>query len=97
MKVWPFFQPNIQKMTILFLMLLLWIMPTWKVATCKICYKQHHGFPITFVILDSSSGLYTYDWIDYFSISAFLIDAITLYLLSCVIVFISYHLSTKKN
>jgi hypothetical protein len=60
MKVWNFFQPNIQKMTILFLMSLLWIMPTWKVATCKICYKQHHGFPITFVILDSSSGLYTH-------------------------------------
>ncbi len=98
MKVWVFFQPTIHKIIVFFLILLLWVVPTWKVATCKICWEQYHGFPITFIVLNST-GFYSpyYYSLDSFSISAFLIDVITLYLLSCVIAFIPYYPFTKKN
>ena len=97
MKIWIFFRPTIYKTINFCLILSLWVIPTWKVATCKICWEQHHGFPINFIILDSISMLQPRYWIDSFNTSAFLIDVIMLYLLSCVIVFISYHLPIGKN
>ena len=97
MKIWFFFQPTIHKIIFFFLISLLWIIPTWKDATCKICWEQGHGFPINFIILDSTSGLYPSYWIDSFSAQAFLIDIVVLYLLSCVIFFISYYLYKEKK
>jgi len=97
MKVWRFFQPTIHKIIAFFLISLLWVVPTWKEATCKICWEQRHGFPINFIILDSMSGLYPAYWIDSFSVQAFLIYVIVLYLLSCVITSTSYYLYKEKK
>jgi len=71
------------------LILLLWIIPTWKRATCKICWEQGHGFPINFVIIDNVTGLHPSYTVGYFNVCFFLIDIFMLYLLICAIVSIA--------
>ena len=97
MKIRYFFQPTIPKISSLSLLLLWWIIPTWKVATCKICWKQFHGFPYTFIILDKTGfGISSYFYsLDYFDISAAVLNIVVLYFFSCVIAYISYHFSNK--
>ncbi len=97
MKVWAFFQPTIYKIIIFSLILLLWVIPTQRMATCKICWEQHHGFPITFITLTSTSMPDLRYQIDSFSTSSLLIDVIVLYLLTCIIFLISSRLSIRKN
>jgi hypothetical protein len=97
MKLWAFFQPTISKIISLGLILLLWLVPTQKMATCKICWEQHHGFPITFIITFTSTSMPGLRYqIDSFSTLSLLIDVIVLYLLSCIIFSISYRLSLQK-
>jgi hypothetical protein len=97
MKVWSFFQPTVHKIIVFFSILLLWVIPTWKDATCKICWEQGYGFPINFIRVDSITGPYPGYWVGYFNFQVFLFDVFLLYLLACLIIFVSYHLYKKKE
>ena len=84
MKIWSFLQPTIQKVSVLSLLLLLWIIQTWKVATCKVCWEQNHGFPFTFIVLEKISiGSYSYS-IEFLDISALALNLSILYFVSCI-------------
>jgi hypothetical protein len=89
MKGWSFFQPKAYKLAALGLLLLLWIMPTSRMAVMKGTWEIHHGFPFTFIFLIESTvgGIYRI-WISGFDIAALITDVAILYLVSCIISFL---------
>ena len=91
MKVLSFFRPTFYKIIVLLLLALTWIVPTGKVATCKICWEQYYGFPFTFVIFEKY-GITGYTYVlDSINIYALVLNLVILYFSSCVTVHISYH------
>ena len=86
MRIWSLLQPTAQKLIVLVLISLLWVIPTSKGAIMKGTWEQHHGFPFTFIFLVESTvgGRYSI-WISRFPVVFLVADVIILYLVSCIV------------
>ena len=88
MRIYSFAKPTVQKLFLLSLTLLLWVIPTLREGIMKGTWEQHHGFPITFITLVKSTvGGGYHIWISHFYFTSLIIDVAILYLISCIVFF----------
>ena len=88
MRIWLFIKPTAQKLLLLSLTLLLWVIPTLREGIRKGTWEQHHGFPITFIsLVESTVGGGYQIWISRFYFASLIIDIAILYLISCIVFF----------
>jgi hypothetical protein len=100
MRILSFLKPTALKVVALLLGSLLWFLPTWKIATSKISWEQHHGFPFTFIIFDYSGipGIYPYLYsLEHFDVLALTVDIVVLYFVSCIVAYISHHFTSQQG
>jgi len=90
MRVWSFLHPTIQKLIVFVLLSFLWVIPTSRVAIMKGTWERYHGYPFTFIFLVESTigGRYNI-WVSNFLFMPLVADVIVLYLVSCIVSFVS--------